>query len=213
MTRGFSKMEVRFVPLIITATLACGDAVRTGVWCVRPLQGQRAAPRLACRRAGQLSCLEEQPPNMDSTIDELLAESRPEALPSLMGRRMHILADARFLARLQAREYRAAGTVEMAQIAQVRELVISFLEEVTTQMQLLEPELSATQAEADAIAAATAKQAAEARSKPKRRTSVVQPAGPTTAAGQATEGEADAAFRETRARNRYLVERLLVRVR
>ena len=179
------------------------------------------------------------PPPIDATIDELLAEQSAEKLPALLGRKLQVLTDAEFLSRLEARTASATGSFEIAQLQQLSELVIDFLDQVTTRLQEMEPGLLAEQAEADEIAARAAQAASTFQplaSGLPRRAKSTPPTATTDAAvapccGRAADeapapccsGEADdasapqqldatqpdAATRETRAKNRFLLERLL----
>ena len=151
---------------------------------------------------------------IDTCIDELLAEAKPEALPALLGRRLDVLTDGRFLARLEER--RAATTIEyeQLQLEQLADLVVTFLEQLTERVKELEPELQAAESEADESIAEIAKAADEARravsSAPPRRARSSMPIADSPSAGDAassanTVKEGD----EQKAKYRFLLERLL----
>lgn len=154
----------------------------------------------------------------DQVIDELLAESKPEALPALLGRRLDVLTDAGFLPRLEARRSASVAEYEQLQLEQLADLVVTFLEEVAERVQELEPKLAAANEEAEASIAEAAQQAQTARmdstSMPARRARSSAGPSPTTsssppAARDGPEGDDDEEKREQRARNRFMVERLL----
>ena len=154
----------------------------------------------------------------DQVIDELLAESKPEALPALLGRRLDVLTDAGFLPRLEARRSASVAEYEQLQLEQLADLVVTFLEEVAERVQELEPKLAAANEEAEASIAEAAQQAQTARmdstGMPARRARSSAGPSPTTsssppAARDGPEGDDDEEKREQRARNRFMVERLL----
>jgi hypothetical protein len=150
--------------------------------------------------------------SIDTLIDEMLAETKPEALPALLARKMDVLTTAQFLGRLEDRRATAAPW-EASRLAELTELVVSFLEEVAGRLSELEPELAAAEAEADAMAAKAAEEAAKARAttEPRRRSAA---AAPDAATGgrpgeMLRQGDTDNDVREKRARYRFMLEQLL----
>lgn len=199
-----------FLLIIIVTALSVSAAVRLPLSIRRgpvPSCVHAKVVHSAVVRARTVRC---QQVDVDSTIDELLDVTKPEALPSLMGKRLQVLTDAEFLSRLEARLTSADSGIESTQLAQLRDSVLAFLEEVAAQIEKIEPEIAAAQAEADATTAAAKQKAAEARrsSTPQRRTSSATPSS-AAAASPTTPREMRAKERETRAKNRFLVERLL----
>ena len=104
-----------------------------------------------------------------------------------MSRRLDVLTDGTFLSALDGR--RAGATPhEATRIAELAEVVVTFLEEVTGRLEELEPELNAAEAEADEIAAnaavaakaARTSAAAAAASSPPKRRSAASPSDGTT---------------------------------
>ena len=178
------------------------------------IQHPRASVRLAASST-----------EIDKTINELLGEVKPEALPALLGRRLNVLTDPNFLTELETRRTAAEGGYEEAQLEQLSELVVTFLEEVAQRVKDLEPELAEVQAEADADIAKAAAAATTARKQtaapPVRRAAPSAPAAPAAAATAAAAtppiapsaakggDEAEAEKRERMAKNRFLLERLL----
>ena len=154
---------------------------------------------------------------VQETIDELLGVAKLEALPSLMSRRLDVLMDGSFLSALDGR--RAGATPDEAtRIAELAEVVVTFLEEVTGRLEELEPELNAAEAEADEIAAnaavavkaARASGAAAGRSSPKRSRAAPSSDGTTMEpVAKAPEAGQIDSERERRAQYRYVLEQLL----
>lgn len=115
------------------------------------------------------------------------------------------------------RQGRAAAVTsfEAAELQQLAELTVSFLEQVADQMQALEPELAEVQAQADSIATEAAAAAAKARAdiRPARRAKSTPPPSATSAGRVGALADAPPTARdgdgEARAKNRFLVERLL----
>ena len=167
-----------------------------------------------------IRCSAAVPDQLDATIDELLEISKPEALPALLGRRLEVLTDARFIPRLEARRAASPTEYEATQLLQLGEFVVDFLEEVTSQVRDLEPELAAAQAEADVIT-----KQAEADAKPictettsfsfdpptpGRGRAKSTPPPPAASTGKEVDHEGlSQAEREKRAKNRFLLEKLL----
>ena len=155
-----------------------------------------------------IRCSAAVPDQLDATIDELLEISKPEALPALLGRRLEVLTDARFIPGLEARRAASPTEYEATQLLQLGEFVVDFLEEVTSQVRDLEPELAAAQAEADVIT-----KQAEADAKPictETTSFSFDPPPPAASTGKEVDHEGlSQAEREKRAKNRFLLEKLL----
>ena len=179
------------------------------------------APTMSPRRRSASVCIacSAVPDRLDATIDELLAEAKPEALPGLMGRRLEVLTDGRFLARLESRRSSAPPFVA-AQLQQLGETVVDFLEELTENLVTLEPELADVQAQADAATSRAAEAAAAARqadkAPPARRAKSTPPpvvGDPAVRADvsppMATDETVTDAAREEQAKHRFLLETLL----
>jgi len=105
------------------------------------------------------------------------------------------------LPRLEARRLASSEDGEGEALAQLADLVVTFVEEVTQQLQELEPAVAAAQAEANKVTS-------EAAATAVRRG---RPAGATAAPGKlpVADDDVDSLARERRAKYRFLVERLL----
>ena len=182
----------------------------------------RPAIPLGCSRGGvsRIFCLgADDYGSIDAAIDELLEERKPERLPGLLGRRLDVLTDRRFLQRIEDRRA-AAGEFadEAAELTQLGEIVVDFLEEVTQRVIEMEPELAAVEAEADDITAKAAEAASNARasSRPAPRATSAPPAGqlfstapPVPQSTNSQKSAREKAEAETRAKHRFMLERLL----
>ena len=162
------------------------------------LAGSTYAPRR--RAAAVFSSLQGEDVAIDGAINELLAEERQEELPALLGRRLDVLTDARFLPRLEERRLASSEDGEGEALAQLADLVVTFVEEVTQQLKELEPAVAAAQAEANKVTSEAAATAVRRR-----------PAGATAAPAKlpVADDDVDSQVRERRAKYRFLVERLL----
>jgi hypothetical protein len=161
----------------------------------------------------------------DGLIDELLAAKETHML-SIMSNRLDVLADAQFMAQLERRRSSAGSMAEEQALTQLGAAVCDFMEELVQRMEEVAPELQEKE-EAAAATVAQAKQAAQAAQAaqgaqkaqaPLQRSPLVQsdplvcvPCGELGALPAGANGETDdeAAERETRALNRFKVEKLL----
>ena len=145
-------MVANFVALLAVAFAP--SALRPALTSPRARNGNGVA-RIFCAAADNYELL-------DATIDELLAERKPERLPSLLGRRLEVLTDGRFLPRIEER-CTVSAPYEVAELKQLGNAVVDFLEEVTQRVLEIEPGLAAVEAEADEITSKAAKAAEDAR--------------------------------------------------
>eukprot|EP00325_Prymnesiales_sp_UTEX-LB-985_P006669 CAMPEP_0174701126 /NCGR_PEP_ID=MMETSP1094-20130205/5864_1 /TAXON_ID=156173 /ORGANISM="Chrysochromulina brevifilum, Strain UTEX LB 985" /LENGTH=313 /DNA_ID=CAMNT_0015898725 /DNA_START=148 /DNA_END=1089 /DNA_ORIENTATION=+ len=144
--------------------------------------------------------------HIETTIDELIAEEKQEALLALLGRRLEVLTDSNFLPRLEARRSSTSSETEREELALLADLVVDFVEEVAERLQQLEPAVATAQEQADNV---TSKAAAAAVTRHVGETPRRRAPAATAPLEMLREDDAEAEARERRAAHRFLVERLL----
>jgi len=174
-----------------------------------------AAAYTASRHRSVVAC-DEPFSRIDRTIGEILDEERSDELPALLGRRLDVLTDPSFLARIEERRA-SAPPGRREELERVGEVVVTFLEALTSQVSALQPELEEEERAAQEMTTRAAEAAAKARAtnrpvdsgaRPTPRRTTAAPGDMQAAAAPGME-EADALAREKRAKYRFLVERLL----
>ena len=177
------------------------------------LTNPSAAAHTASRHRSVVAC-DEPFSRIDRTIGEILDEERSDALPALLGRRLDVLTDPSFLARIEERRA-SAPPGRREELERVGEVVVTFLEALTLQVSALQPELEEEERAAQAMTSRAAEAAAKARITSRLVDSGARPtprrttAAPGDMQAAAAPGMEEALAREKRAKYRFLVERLL----
>jgi hypothetical protein len=119
-----------------------------------------AAAYTASRHRSVVAC-DEPFSRIDRTIGEILDEERSDELPALLGRRLDVLTDPSFLARIEERRA-SAPPGRREELERVGEVVVTFLEALTSQVGALQPELEEEERAAQEMTTRAAEAAAKA---------------------------------------------------
>lgn len=153
---------------------------------------------------------------LNNVIDELL-DAPDVNLPSIMSKRLPQLTDARFISVLNERIEEAPSQIERSRLEACQTAVITFLEELVSQVTQLEPSLAQAEKEAQEAVSRAEKQAKQASAERARKPARRAPSAgseaastPVTPKGMVRSDTDDESLeREMKARNRYKLEQLL----